>query len=149
MPPVVAAAAIGGAAALGGAALSSRSAGRASEAQSRATNDALKFERENEARRRQEYDESVAMQKAQWEAKERSRLGMLARFGVPVGQARPMPGPDGAPVAPGGSGLTLGSLTRGLPGSALVQPNSGDWRAAMRPGQTLASIGDWTRWGGR
>lgn len=146
MPPVVAAAAIGGAAALGGAALSSRSSGRATRSQTEATDKALAFERENETRRRLEYDEAQQMAKAQWQARENARLGLLRRYGINV------PSGGGAPgTPPPASALTLGRLAAG-PAEATPQlSNTGDWRSLMRPqGRTLGQLAQpWHTWGGR
>lgn len=64
-----------------GSAMSSRASGRATQAQSRGQADALAFEREREMQRRKEYEERLAMEKAQWEARENRKAEILARYG--------------------------------------------------------------------
>ena len=72
---------------LAGSLINSRSNNKAAEYQSRAAEEALKFEREREARRIQEY-ERREMAKAeymrQWNI---ARQGLLKRWGVPMGGA--------------------------------------------------------------
>lgn len=82
MPPVVAAATAapalftagaGVASALGGAIIGSRSNSKASKTQAQADAAALAMAKDNEARRRQEYDQQIAAERAQWDA-EQARL---------------------------------------------------------------------------
>jgi hypothetical protein len=72
---------------LGGALLSSRANNKSTDAQTDATNKAMQFEREREARRRQEYDRYQAERRRQWDAFQAQRAGLLKRWGVPVGPA--------------------------------------------------------------
>jgi len=80
MPPVVAgaaapwvASAITGAATLGGAALANRSNNKATKTQAQANSEAIAMAKDNEARRRMEYDRTEALSKQQWDA-EQARL---------------------------------------------------------------------------
>jgi hypothetical protein len=92
--------AIGGLAApalgtVGGALIGSRANNKATKATESATNQALAFEREKEARRRQEHDRYQAERMRQWNAFQAQRAGLLQRWGVPMG-GRSMQQPQGA-----------------------------------------------------
>lgn len=141
----VTAAAIGGGTSLIGGAMASRGANKANDAQRRANDQALTFEREREATRRAEYQEALALQKAQYQARENARLGLLKRYGINV----PSGGASGG--VPGqASGLTLGRLAAGPAAPTQQLSNTGDWRSLMRPqGRTLGQLANWHEWGGR
>jgi hypothetical protein len=64
---------IAGVAAVIQAKMASNAAKRATNAQSRSTSEALTLERDNEARRRQEYDQMIAEQRAQYDAEQARR----------------------------------------------------------------------------
>lgn len=65
-------------AAVAGAVISSRSANKATKAQSQAADAALAFERQKEQQRKAQYDKSFAM----WDA---SRRALAARYGIDLG----------------------------------------------------------------
>lgn len=113
-------------AAVAGAVISSRSANKATKAQSQAADAALAFERQKEQQRKAQYDKSFAM----WDA---SRRALAARYGIDLGpslqsmqpqQPAPQPGLGYADKqqrmaeAQGMQGLGGGSL-----GSLLQQPD--------------------------
>jgi Flp pilus assembly protein TadB len=118
MPQAAVVAGIGAAATLGGAVMGSRANSKASQATERATNQALAFEREKEARRRAEHDRYQAERMRQWNAFQAQRAGLLQRWGVPMG-GRSMQ-PQGASSMgarmPSGENervrLTLGDIAR-------------------------------------
>lgn len=113
MPPAVLAApwlgaAIGGAATLGGAALAAHSSGKATKANLTAQQEALSYEKQKDAARKQEYDKSVEMYKAQMDVYNKNRSALARRYGINVPNA---PMSVGQPS--GGAGVprvTLGSI---------------------------------------
>lgn len=119
---------IGAVASLGGALLGGRGQSQAANAQYKAQQEALAFEREREARRIQEYNEREAAKRAylqQWNA---NRLGLLRRWGVPVG-------------------ATLGTM-----GRPEVRASAEGQRMRLappqaQPGPTLANLDRWNEWG--
>lgn len=135
MPPVVAAAAITAGAAVAGGVISSKSAGKARNAQTKANDEALAYQREQDAKAEARQAQIDAEERAAWEA-EQSRLAPLralkealagqtaGRIGLPfdvsgLGDAKPYPGSGanmGAPVAP----LSALKQVRGAP--AAVSP---------------------------
>jgi multidrug efflux pump subunit AcrA (membrane-fusion protein) len=117
MPPVVAAAAIGGAASLAGGALASRSANKASQLQAQGQDKALAFEREQEAARKAEYDQAKAQYQQQMDAYQQARVAALRHYGVDVPDYTPaggMGGPQGGAAMGGPRGMrppmTLGAI---------------------------------------
>lgn len=99
MPWAVAAPAIASlAGTVGGAIMGSRSANKATKAQSDANTQALQFQREQEAARRQDYQRAM-------QAYEVNRNALLKRYGIDVGPstyAQPAQAPQGAGFAPQG-----------------------------------------------
>jgi len=87
--------------------------------QAKATNQALQLERDNEARRRQEYDQMIAEQRRQWEAEQERRApyrqaSEATLRSIAASRGRPMPTivpSTGRPVT--SSGGTLRSLAGG------------------------------------
>lgn len=150
MPPVVAAAAIGGGAALAGSAISAHSNSNANKTQAKANSEAIAMAKDNEARRRQEYDRAEALSKAQWDA-EQQRLEPLRAFqnaqiqqgadrlGFNIGQlaAKPYPGSGGAAVNSQAQPRTLAQLA----GSGYVPPGMPNIQAA--PQLSIADIANW------
>ena len=128
MGPIAAAvvpAAISGATTLAGAAIGGKGNKRAAESQERSNSEAIALARENEARRRQEYDQAQALQRQQWDAEQarlepyrNARLALLAgqsrRLGLNIGSlggARPSGPPPGAGRPAGVSrGSSIGAL---------------------------------------
>lgn len=110
MPPVVAAAAIGGAASLAGGALAARSAGKAGKLQAQSTDKALAFEREQEANRKAEYEQQVALKQKQWDAYQQARVAALRHYGVDVPDYVPSGGPTMGGGGPARQPVTLGSI---------------------------------------
>jgi hypothetical protein len=111
MPPAAIAAGVTGAAALGGAVIQSRSANRAMDAQTKASDQAISFEREREEARRAERARAMAQYQAQWDAWNAERQRMIRRYG---------------------GGTTLGSIGRRTP--QLAGPT-------MPKGPTLGTLG--------
>lgn len=126
--PLITAGITGGTAVAG--ALVNRSAQKsATKAQTQATDQALAFERENELRRRQEYDQSQAEARAQWDAEQARKApyremgdAMLRRraerLGIPFSpRAEPMaqaPRPSlGSLAMPGGAPTDATSSAQG------------------------------------
>lgn len=101
---VVAAPLIGAGSSLLGAGIASRGQSRAADASMQANREALAFEREREMRRRQEYDQERAEQRAQFEANERrlapyrqASASVLAKYGIQIPMNEPAPSMAGAP----------------------------------------------------
>jgi hypothetical protein len=97
----------------------------ATQAQTQATDQALAFERENELRRRQEYDQSQAEARAQWDA-EQARKAPYREMGDAILRRRAerlgIPfSPRAEPMAPAPR-PSLGSLA--LPGGAPTDATS-------------------------
>lgn len=129
MPPAVIAAGVGAAGSLLGGVLQNRAQGKATDAQSAATAEALAFQREQAAKAeeayKQRYLESQAMRKA-----------LLDRYGVEVpglGEAGAMPpgggGPPGAmpraAMGGGPGGMPPNMAQRGGPPAGGVPPRAG------------------------
>lgn len=93
-------------------------ANRASELQARGISDQLAFERENEARRREEYDRAEVAAKAQWDAEQArrapARAAAAAILSAYTGQgapaARPMPANWRPMTSPTTAAQTIGQL---------------------------------------
>lgn len=135
MPPVVAAAAITAGAAVASGVIGSKSASSSRKAQTKANDEALAYQREQDAKAEARQAQIDAEERAAWEA-EQSRLAPLralkealagqtaGRIGLPfdvsgLGDAKPYPGSGGnmgAPVAP----LSALKQVRGAP--AAVSP---------------------------
>lgn len=92
----------------------------ANKSNQKANSDALEFERQKEATRASEYQQNVAMQKAQWDAHQRLKTAYLRSLGVDIPDAAPDSGwkalaaaGPGAKMAAATPALTLGMLARG------------------------------------
>lgn len=113
-----------------GSAMSSRSNSRATQASSRASAEALAFAREQEAQRRKEYEERLAMEKAQWEAREQRKSEILARYGRSY-TARPFapgaPAPTPTPSARPGTAPSMGSAPMAEPGTPRLTAPRTPW----------------------
>lgn len=150
MPPVVAAAAIGGAAALGGSYLQSRASNKATKAQQQANDKALQHAQQQEALRRADYERAYA----QWQA---GRNQLLQRYGLPIQQAQqpygqppqtPIPGsavPRGQPPqAPRGGNVPIGyhpfPVIPGQ-GSGVISVAAPISQRTQRPGTGMAAAG--------
>ena len=81
MPPVVIAGGIAAAASLAGSAMASRSAGKATKAQSDANNQALAFQKEQDAKGRADWTRAM-------QAWETNRNALLQRYGISIPQAQ-------------------------------------------------------------
>jgi hypothetical protein len=115
MPPAAIAAGVTGAAALGGAVIQSRSADRAMDAQTKASDQAISFEREREEARRAERARAMAQYQAQWDAWNAERQRMIRRYGGgttlgSIGRRPTQRAPLAGPTIP--RGPTLGTLGR-------------------------------------
>lgn len=102
-----------------GAYMASRGQNKATQASSQATAAALQFQREQEARRKAEYDKAMQAYEAKWNAWNATRTALLQRYGVDVGSASPTmaaPGSNVMGVTSGGSsvapfaGASLGDI---------------------------------------
>ena len=154
MPPAIIAAAIPAVATLGAAALGSRSQGKATDAQSRATAEALAFQKQQEASRRQEYDKAMTQYEAKWGAWNASRNALLQRYGIDIGSSAPSPAVSAStgPRPPGGpaTGQPAGMPQPGGPGGMPpgAQPAQGqNLGQLMRPQRELGSWNDWKQQG--
>jgi hypothetical protein len=76
--------------AVAGGYMQSKAANKATEASERASQQALAYEREKEARRRQEYDRASAQALQQWNAWNQNRMEALRYYGYNMPQAQPM-----------------------------------------------------------
>lgn len=158
--------AIAGAATVGGQALASRAANKATKAQERATQDALKYERDREASMKAERDAAREEYRQAWMAwYDRVGDAGVKRYGVPRGVFLPPKSKSGAvPLAGGGTpsaGLppatpppqasaqrrTLGSLAEPAIGSASML-NQAAMMQGMQPQKprTLGSADGWEDW---
>lgn len=147
MPPVVAGAAVTAGGALAGGILNSRANNKAMQSQERANAEAIAMAKDNEKRRREEYDRAEALSKAQWDA-EQARLeplrnaqnGLLGqasgRLGLNIGQIGAKPY-QAASAAPASQPRTLAQLA----GSGYVPPGLTEIQAA--PKLTIADIANW------
>lgn len=153
MDPVTASAIIQGGSQVVGGLAGKHGAGKAAELQYRSAQDALAFEREQEATRKAEYEKQQAALKAQWDAEQARRepyrqaaAALLAKEGGRLGlgdiakMARPATMPEGWTPATGATSssvpATLGGLAsyqQGMPASAMVAP----------PQLTLANLANW------
>ena len=105
MPAAIIPAAIGGVTSLVGGILGNRASGQAQDKQLAANEEALAYEQEQEARRRQDWEQAMAQYTA-------GRNQLLARYGVAV------PGGGGAPQGPPGAvprGIAPGGQPMGPP----------------------------------
>jgi hypothetical protein len=126
---------------LGGALIGSRSNNKATKATESATNQALAFEREKEARRRQEHDRYQAERMRQWNAFQAQRAGLLRRWGVPMGRPALANGPRASGArTPSGENerirLTLGDIAgrrMAPPVNLMPIPNAPDQDVMMEP----------------
>ena len=102
MPPVAIAAGIGAVGSLASGYLASRSANKATKAQSQSNAAALAFERERDARRQANYEAAMGAYRNQWDAWNQGRMALLQRYGVDVTpfQSRPAVTPAPAQTAP-------------------------------------------------
>ena len=134
MPPAIIAAGIGAAGALGGAALSSRSANKAADTQAQAGREALQWEKEKEAQRRQDWEKGMAI----WNA---GRQALAQRYGLDLGSVLPS---SAAGAPPAGAAVPPGVAQRPAPVNiAGVMPGGGG--AAPAP-VDIGSTFDWRRY---
>lgn len=144
MPPAVIAAGIGAASALGGAALQSRSANRSVDAQTRANQQAMDYERQKQAEAKAQRDQAAAAYRTAWNAwYARNGEEGVRRYGVPVGITIPttkagataavkgaplgQPGPVAPPPAAGPVGQSQGvaPMSQGAPAMPPGAPMGG------------------------
>lgn len=104
--------------------------------QDKAAAEALAFEREREAARKAEHDMAMQAYRAQWNAREQARVGLLRRYGVNV-----PPGLMGG-GAPQGA-LSLGQLAR-QPGGYTPPTPAG--MVQGRPAEPPVQLEGWERW---
>lgn len=92
MPQAAVVAGIGALGSLGGAAISSRQQSKATNAQLKASDRALAYEREREDYRRQEHSRAMSDYRKQWDAWNQHRLGLMRRYGykAPTQTASPV-----------------------------------------------------------
>jgi hypothetical protein len=139
---------------IGGAILSNKSNNQATKTQAQANAEALAMAKDNEARRRQEYDQQIAAERAQWDAEQarlepyrnaqNALLGQASnRLGLNIGalggarSATPYPGT----VAANGTntGRTLSQLAGGT--GTVYNPPVPEVQAA--PQLSIADIANW------
>lgn len=134
-----------------GGVLNSRSNNKATKTQAQANAEAIAMAKDNEKRRREEYDRAEALSKAQWDA-EQARLeplrnaqnGLLGqasgRLGLNIGQigAKPYQSLSGASA---NSGVMQPRTLAQLAGSGYVPPGLPEVQAA--PKLTIADIANW------
>ena len=138
-------------AALAGAGISAYSSSSASKSASRSTDRALQFEREREAQRRKEYDDAMALQKQQWEARQRTRQALARRYGfdLPTYEAPPAGGVSSAPSTSQPK-LSLGAMMGAQPNdpTRLEASLSDAGPAGADPAmpQTLGDLAGWEQW---
>lgn len=109
MPPAIAAAGIGAAGSLLGGVLQSRSANKATDAQMEANRQALQYQKQQEAMRRQDWMRAM-------QAYQAGRQALLQRYGL-GGLNIPSVTPEGGGGLPGGAvprgaGMTLADLAQ-------------------------------------
>ena len=130
MPPVVVAAGIAGAATLGGAALASRASNKATSAQKDSTDAALAFTKDQEAYKRQSYEQAMDLYRQQYNASQARRDAYLNYLGFSM---------------PSDGNLTLGTPALPQSGYTAQQPAvaSGGIRSLMSaaPEAQRANIG--------
>lgn len=134
---------------------------KAGDQQQQGLREQLAFERENEARRRQEYDRAEAMAQQQWEAEQARRAPFreaadaiirkrMGGMGMPVSSPMPqMPARGGSPMTGGGSmppghfslqGGTLGNIGMGQQSQ---QPQEFPPPLPQPQQMSLGQIADW------
>lgn len=125
--------------------LAQQSSNKATRSSERATDEALKFEREREAQRRKEYDAAMALQKQQWDARQRTRQALARRYGFNLPTHTFAPGATTEPTSSTPK-LTLGSLvgTRPPIDPTALEASLSD--AGAPPPQTLGDLADWEQW---
>lgn len=135
-----------------GGVLNSRANNKATQSQERANAEAIAMAKDNEKRRREEYDRAEALSKAQWDA-EQARLepyraaqnGLLgqasSRLGLNIGQigAKPYQSLSGASA---NSGVSQPRTLAQLAGSGYVPPGVGA-EVQAAPKLTIADIANW------
>ena len=144
--------AISGAAAVGGSLIGKHSNNKANDTQAKAAADALALQKDNEMERRKEYNDSLALQKAQWDA-EQARLAprraiqdqLLAKYasqyGMNLGSLAGAASP--VPFAPGGVS-TANSATASPRTLASLAGPTGDPMVTPSPANNLGNVFDWS-----
>lgn len=138
--------------ALGGAALASRSNSKASKTQAQADAAALAMAKDNEARRRQEYDQQIAAEKAQWDAEQarlepyrnaqNALLGQASnRLGLNIGSLGGMRSASPYPGSVAANGTNTARTLAQLGGSGYVPDHGPEVQAA--PQLSIADIANW------
>jgi hypothetical protein len=120
----------------GTAVVGARANNRATDAQDRATREAMAYQRENEWR-----DRSAA--RRQWEGYMRAQYGDRfqpnAGAAAPAAAAAPISAPASAPTEPAAAVPTVPQPAPGAPPPLVGQPAAGP-----QGGQTLAAMGPWS-----
>jgi len=126
MPPAVIAAGIGAASALGGAALQSRSANRSVDAQTRANQQAMDYERQKQAEAKAQRDQAAAAYRTAWNAwYARNGEEGVRRYGVPVGIT--------IPTTKAGATAAVKGAPLGQPSGPVAPPPGAGGQSAMPP----------------
>lgn len=119
--------------------------------------EALRLERENEARRRQEYDQQQAMLKAQWEAEQARRApfraaveSVLRRRGYSVPREAPTTMPAGWTPAvntsmPKASASLAPRIAPYALGAGLGSSMQASTPPLVPPRLTLGNLSDWSK----
>jgi hypothetical protein len=126
---------IAGAFQLGGALLGSRSNNKAAQYQSRAAEEALKFEREREATRIAQFERAEAARAEYMRQWNMARQGLLKRWGVPMG---------GANLGTMGGADARASSAGRMPTGQAPRPTGMMPQQGMRP--SLANLDQWQNW---
>jgi len=100
--PLVGAAAVTAGGAIAGGIMNARASGRASRMSWQSSQEAIALQREIEAKREAAEKERLALEKAQWEARENRKAEILARYGRSYAPRPHVPGmaPSQQPPAP-------------------------------------------------
>lgn len=125
---------------------------KATSASSKANEQALAFQREQEASRKASFDTAMKQYESKWNAWNNSRNALLQRYGIDIGSAQPttgnlMGGGQGAPAQPPGAvprppqGAPMG------PGGqeSIPMPQGAQTVGAMMGGQR-PDLGQWSNW---
>lgn len=116
---------------LGGAAIASRQSSKATQAQERATQQALAFERERETARRNAAEQANAAYRRQWDAWQAQRMGLMKRYGMNI------PAQTQAPQAR--ASMSLAALTRPVEQAPMQTAPS-----KRRQSLSLADLQNWS-----
>lgn len=138
--PLITAAVTGGAAVTSGV-MQSKANKRATDAQSKSTAEALAFERDNELRRRQEYDRSEAESRAQFDA-EQARKAPFREMADVILRRRAER--LGIPFSPRSAALQSGMPAQQQPAPRLSSL-TGTQQSGMPPNPQGLSLGDLAR----